>query len=410
MITEWFEPGNEQHAAWFTAAQQGDVSRLRCLLDSGTDVNTRGDFGMTALMLAVGCRHLEATETLILAGADIHAECGPKWTALTWAAIVAKGWEFDAPPWPTSLCQPDRRFLDLLLSDGARLSLREAVLMEDLEIATRLCNEDPALDVNAEADYRFHEPYLMMAAELGSLTMIDFLLERGADIEGRDDLGRTPLIVAANAGRTSAVDLLLDRGADVNAGWPSQSPLANAERCGHLDTAALLLSRGAKRRIRDAVERDDIVLLRALIASGCDPNEPYTIGDDVPSILSAAEGLDPTEPEWPIGNGRLKEVRPVMHAVIRGSAELVRFLVELGVPIDIQGWDLHSVLAEAADRGHTNIVRLLLEHGADPDAVGLDRVTALDCAIRGNHLEIVHLLERSRRNAANDVDAGHHLK
>lgn len=42
------------------------------------------------------------------------------------------------------------------------------------------------------------------------------LLNEGADINARDELGRTPVCVAAKADRTETVQLLIERGVDVN--------------------------------------------------------------------------------------------------------------------------------------------------------------------------------------------------
>jgi len=44
---------------------------------------------------------------------------------------------------------------------------------------------------------------------------VKLLLERGADIETRDDGGKTPLSSAAFPGRVDVVQVLLDSGADI---------------------------------------------------------------------------------------------------------------------------------------------------------------------------------------------------
>jgi hypothetical protein len=204
---------------------------------------------MTALMLSVGCRRINTVETLILHGADVNAEDGPVgWTPMTWAAIVARGWEFEAPPWPTRECQPDSRFLSALLAAGGQPTLREAIILGDTRMAMRLSGRKPAFDINGSAGYRFDTTYLMMAAELGSVEMVDFLLDKGADLEGVDDLSDTALVRASEVGRIKVAILLLEKGANVNHDWPSEeTPLAMAELHGHQELATLLVSHGAKR-------------------------------------------------------------------------------------------------------------------------------------------------------------------
>jgi ankyrin repeat protein len=74
-------------------------------------------------------------------------------------------------------------------------------------------------------------------------------LVAGADPNGRDKFGQTPLIhVARSRHRCAAAvaRLLIDRGADVSAVTPvSLTPLLNAIGCDNYDVAELLLEHGA---------------------------------------------------------------------------------------------------------------------------------------------------------------------
>jgi ankyrin repeat protein len=56
---------------------------------------------------------------------------------------------------------------------------------------------------------------LCVAAYNGHLEVVKLLLEKGADIEHKDNDGRTPLCVAAYNGHLEVVRLLLEKGADI---------------------------------------------------------------------------------------------------------------------------------------------------------------------------------------------------
>ena len=71
---------------------------------------------------------------------------------------------------------------------------------------------------------------LFFAVREGQLYAATLLLDRGAEVNGKDKDGRTPLHYAAHYGHANIAALLLDRGAEVNGktkdGW---TPLEFAE-------------------------------------------------------------------------------------------------------------------------------------------------------------------------------------
>ena len=58
---------------------------------------------------------------------------------------------------------------------------------------------------------------LLAAATNGDAAAAGELLQKGANIEAKDNLGWTPLIWAAYQGRTDVVTLLLEKGANIEA-------------------------------------------------------------------------------------------------------------------------------------------------------------------------------------------------
>ncbi len=84
------------------------------------------------------------------------------------------------------------------------------------------------------------------AARYGRIDVATLLLDRGADIESKNQFDLTALRRAARNGHLDVATLLLDRGADIESkNEYGYTALHNAARNGHLDVATLLLDRGA---------------------------------------------------------------------------------------------------------------------------------------------------------------------
>jgi len=91
--------------------------------------------------------------------------------------------------------------------------LHNAVYCGDLEAAKRLL--DKGADVNAKDEYG--QPLLMYPALWGHLEVATLLLDRGADVNVSNSLGWTPLHGAVGNRHIEVAKLLLDHGADANA-------------------------------------------------------------------------------------------------------------------------------------------------------------------------------------------------
>ena len=85
--------------------------------------------------------------------------------------------------------------------------------------------------------------------------------------------------------------------------------------------------------------------------------------------------------------------RTALHrAAEQGHVELVRLLLEFGANRYARDGRGETALHRAADRGHVETVRLLLESSADMDAQDFVGTTALHRASGNGHLAIVRLL------------------
>ncbi|RYP77373.1 hypothetical protein DL771_001168 [Monosporascus sp. 5C6A] len=115
----------------------------------------------------------------------------------------------------------------------------EAVrVMDDLLI------EDKGAAV--EARYKeYSQTPLCWAAENGREAVVQLLLDKGANIEAKDNDGRTPLSWAVEKGHEAVIKLLLDKGANIEAkDNDGRTPLSWAAFRGHEAVVKVLLTTG----------------------------------------------------------------------------------------------------------------------------------------------------------------------
>ena len=165
------------------------------------------------------------------------------------------------------------------------------------DLAERLIFKHPE-HVNARGGRE--ETPMHVAARAGQAGILSLLLERGADVDGRDVYGQTPLHRASWNSQVQAGRCLLNHYADVNArdnnDW---TPLFLAASEEHVDFARMLLEYGASINIRDnshrrtplhlAVGSRNIQAVRLLLEHGADVNAPDKSGR-TPSQLGSALG------------------------------------------------------------------------------------------------------------------------
>jgi ankyrin repeat protein len=87
---------------------------------------------------------------------------------------------------------------------------------------------------------------LMCAALEGRTEAVKALLQKGADVNAKDDMGRTALMFAAINAHDETVKVLLEYGADVNTrANDGATPLMLAATCGATEIVRALLNQGA---------------------------------------------------------------------------------------------------------------------------------------------------------------------
>jgi len=285
--------------------------------------------------------------------------------------------------------------------DGWLPSAIAIVLILALAIPTTFAlTTRPETEAAAE---RKEEPTksLQQAAADGDIEQVKLNLSQGADINAKDNTGRTALHRATYEGHADVVRLLIDRGADVNARNRSQrTPLHSAAMKGDKKSIELLLSKGADISAKD--RRGSTPLFVAMTSTWPARKEVAELlvakGAKIPAFHLAAymgdmEKLEKCLEEGINVNTPGDSNSTALHLVANsGKKDIVEFLISKGAQVDVKDVFDWTPLLYAASHNYEDIADLLLAKGADVNAKDEDGYTLLYHAIWDEDKDAVKLL------------------
>lgn len=241
----------ERHSdtALLTAVRQGDLAKVRALLDQGADPDARNAYGTPALFFAAspsakGSAQKTSGQVLKLLlqhGAHVDAQAANGETALI--AAAGSGSVDNVQRLLTAGADPN------LQTKNGDSALLEATThgFTAIVISLLLDHADPNLkDINGRTPlmvailqaprFSLHRsPYEVIA---------EALLAHGADPDARDRNGQTPATLVAAGDKNVLIYPLLDHHADINAADPTadgSTPLIIAARHGNTPLVRALL-------------------------------------------------------------------------------------------------------------------------------------------------------------------------
>ncbi|OHF04435.1 hypothetical protein CORC01_00287 [Colletotrichum orchidophilum] len=224
-------------------------------------------------------------------------------------------------------------------------------------------------------------PLLVAALNLQK-SFIEFLLDNGADINGRDSRGRTPLHKACTErGGSAAINLLLEKGAHAHAqDIDGNTPLFVAVLRGNESAVVTLLRHSSVK-----VQKDDDGItfsnegLQQAVGNGLLEHRHLVnkqgqtplfvtkpdMSDHVLGELLDAD-LDPAHQD-DAGQNFLHEACKREHATSE-YLECVEKAIQKGLEIDGRDYKSRTPLMNAANKMSRSFVDFLLQHGANPNA------------------------------------------
>jgi serine/threonine-protein phosphatase 6 regulatory ankyrin repeat subunit A/serine/threonine-protein phosphatase 6 regulatory ankyrin repeat subunit B len=221
------------------------------LIRSGANVNTKDEWGRTALMEAArnGCESI--VQLLIDNGADVKNS-----TALI-SAVGCYGNDEDKK----------ERIVMLLIRSGANVNAKDKQGRTALmEAARNGCETIVPLLINNGADVKNSTALIDAVESYGNdedkkERIVMLLIRSRANVNAKDEQGRTALLEAARNGYEKMVQLLIDNGTDVNA---ATMAIRAAVKIGNERIVKLLIDAGADINTYNTSTRNKL-LYKALI-------------------------------------------------------------------------------------------------------------------------------------------------
>ncbi len=266
-----------------------DKEIIKKLIKKGANIETKTPEGETLLFMATKNTDYEMIDFLLTQGANIEAR-NPRGETCTFKAIESGNYNI----------------LKLLIDNGANINTTNLVgekpKIESSQIARLLLDNG----LNTETKYAREESLLFSAIESGNYEMINLLLEKGADINSKNNENAGPVI----QNQEMAV-FLLKNGFDIN----TQDSFQNSLLC-------------------KAVEWGNLTLLNYLVKNGanseilCINNETALVKATINQDTASAKYLLENGANYNSGNKKGEFVIDI--ALSNGNNELVRYLKDLG--------------------------------------------------------------------------------
>ncbi|WP_419198899.1 ankyrin repeat domain-containing protein [Wolbachia endosymbiont of Rhagoletis cingulata] len=363
---------------------------IKCLINQpGLDVNVRGLNGKTPLHCAIEFDELSMVD-LLLTKKNINpfVEDNEGKTSLDYAKEGKKA-----------------EILQALINNkyGSEEDslLHLAAMIGEVNAVRYLIRK--GVDVNVRN--ALHHTPLHLAAGIGHENIVKILVEEGkAEIEVFDARNQTPMHYAVNNKKLEIVKLLLELGADVNSARVGQnsmklSPVHIAvsntnydERDLCLDILKCLIKEpNAQVNLQDYENRTPLHYAERLKTI-----EVLLTREDIDPLVKDDNGKTPFDYAKPeikkalMSNKYGSEKNSLLHlAAQRGEIELVESILKEEIDIDISNNKGLSPIYLAAEKGHLHVVKLLLKKGANYTPV-------LHSAIKSNNLELLKTLFKEK--------------
>ncbi|QOX79867.1 ankyrin repeat domain-containing protein [Trichlorobacter lovleyi] len=433
-------------------AVDGGLPAVELLLKKGAKVNDQRYDGMGALSWVVVGNHAATFERLLAAGASPNILDDRQHTLLHFAAykghvaLVKRLLELKLNPdaldsyseTPLMIAAENGHVevVRLLVARKANLSHWNADSETALVLAAKkghLAVVKELVQAGVSLKGKEGDRAVSLAVESKKPAVVRYLLDKGADLNAKGFFGRPLVSLAAWTRQPELAIELLKRGADPNlrsngGSTPLEMAVFWTESPALVQT---IFKRGVKpdhEATLDACGTQKPDVLKQFLAVGADLSITGKSLKDSSSVLGVTGGsclhvaamkASPEVVTWLLQETRKQRrdgkrldtllvqmqdnygTTPLMDAARRekGSAAVVKLLIEAGSPLDIKDGSGNTALHQAAEHGNVDTIRLLLQKGAHIQKGQHDR-TPMELALARGKLDAALTFKDQKPSAA----------
>jgi len=388
------------------AAEEGNMDKLKELIDGGAQVSVKDVEGMTPFFFAIRGGHCDVAQFLLEANSDVDAQRNDGRSALHMAVEQAE----------------DISVVSKVLSMGSAVSPKDARGITPLHLAvakgnpvgdavTRVLAEAGA-DLNAARnDGRSVLHQALAAPSISGADTFATMLELGANPDIKNG-GDTCLHFVASEGRVDEAKQLVKHSASGNeVDGQGATALHRAAAAGHTDMVAVLLgidgvaintqdANGAT-ALMEASKANHISTLKKLMEAGAETD--LVDSSQKTAFMWATEkgNNEIVELLAPVANIDMKGKggwTSLYQAAFHGNLDMVKLLISRGADTKEANDDGWAPLHAAAYSGNKDMVAVLIEGGAEVDVVDKQGTTPLMQACSSGHEDVVAALIQHKAN------------
>lgn len=365
------------------ASAQDDWQFINFLFNYNPDINARDAGGITPLLDAIDKSAIRSAGILIKKGADVNVKDRMGKNAIHYLATAKNSTGL--------LSQLEGRGLDINVKDSTgRTPLAMAVENG------RIDNVEYLLNIGADVNGKDHAGNdLVLAAYAKSRPMLNLFINRGAKLDVRGPDGKTLLLLGLEKNDASLVKLLAEKGINVNERQANgKFPLEIAVENKQTANVKTLLEANADFKVKTAggdpllsltIEKRIGSIAEILLQKGADPNGKnsaghshlfHSLNENQPAIFKLLVDFSADV------NVKDASGTPLIFAATEKNRTLfLKYILDKNADINAADSNSNTALIVAAWKGYYEPVKLLTEKGADVNIAGQEGETALFKAI-----------------------------